>query len=188
MTKTSSFASAKDKNPVIGDVTYYGALKDIIELDYYGHFNVVLLNCDWVDVTSRGRGINDDFGFTLVSFNRLISTRQNISDEPFILTSQAEQVFYVEDPMDKGWHVVIRTKPRDLYEMSNEVLPNDLEAHYESNPYNGERMEDDLTNTDMQLNWDRSDADGTTVEANLVDTQERVPSEEDGYDDTNDED
>lgn len=46
--KTLSFASAKDNNPVIGDVTYCGALKDIIELDYYGHFKVVLFKCDWV--------------------------------------------------------------------------------------------------------------------------------------------
>ena len=33
--KTPSFASAKDKNPIIGDGTYYGVLTIIIQLDYY---------------------------------------------------------------------------------------------------------------------------------------------------------
>ena len=33
--KTSSFARTKGMNPVIGDITYYGVLTDIIQLDYY---------------------------------------------------------------------------------------------------------------------------------------------------------
>lgn len=186
--KTSSFASARDKNPIVGDVTYYGALKDIIEVDYYGHFKVVLFKCDWVDVTSRGKGIKDDYGFTLVNFNRLLSTGQNMSDEPFIFASQAEQVFYVEDPVDKGWHVVIKTKPRDLYEMSDEIHPDDLEAYHESELYDGERMENDFIVTDEKLNWDRVDVDGITIEANIFDTQEMEPNQEDDCDDIDNDD
>ena len=32
--------------------SYYGALKDIYELDYYGKFKVVLFRCDWIDINS----------------------------------------------------------------------------------------------------------------------------------------
>ena len=41
---TSSFSSAGDNNPIAGDVTYYGVLMDIIELDYFGDRKVVLFN------------------------------------------------------------------------------------------------------------------------------------------------
>nr|AAT44322.1 hypothetical protein [Oryza sativa Japonica Group] len=49
--KTSSYTSASDTNPVLGDIMYYGRILDIIELDYYGNFSVVLFKCEWVDVT-----------------------------------------------------------------------------------------------------------------------------------------
>ena len=44
---TSSFASSKDCNPALSMVTYYGVIKEIIELDYWGAFSVVLFECDW---------------------------------------------------------------------------------------------------------------------------------------------
>jgi len=50
--KTSSYSSASDDRPVLGDVTYYGRIIDIIELNYSGNFLVVLFKCEWVDVLS----------------------------------------------------------------------------------------------------------------------------------------
>lgn len=38
---TTCFASSKDKNPTIGDVTYFGAIEEIIEVDYWGAITVV---------------------------------------------------------------------------------------------------------------------------------------------------
>lgn len=115
--KTPSFASAKDKNPIVGDVTYYGVLTDIIQLYYYEDRKVVLFKCDWVDVKSQGRGIKlDELGFTLVNLKQLLST-----NEPFVLASQALQVFYVEDSVERDWHVAIKTKPRDFFDMHGNV-------------------------------------------------------------------
>ncbi|XP_074374679.1 uncharacterized protein LOC141715095 [Apium graveolens] len=45
---TSSFASAKDQNPITGDVSYYGSIEEIIEIDYWGALNVVLFKCCWM--------------------------------------------------------------------------------------------------------------------------------------------
>ncbi|CAH9102781.1 unnamed protein product [Cuscuta europaea] len=39
---TNSFASSKDKNPIIGEVVYYGAILDIVELNYWSKFKIVL--------------------------------------------------------------------------------------------------------------------------------------------------
>ena len=35
----------------------------------------------------------------------------------FILASQAEQVWYVQDPMEPNWHVNFRMTLRDLFDM-----------------------------------------------------------------------
>ncbi|WMV33119.1 hypothetical protein MTR67_026504 [Solanum verrucosum] len=43
---TTSFASSKDKNATAADLTYYGRIVDIVELDYYSNFKVVLFKCD----------------------------------------------------------------------------------------------------------------------------------------------
>ena len=50
-TKTSSYATAADANPILGNVTYYGRVIDIIELNYV-KFSVVLFKCAWVDVVT----------------------------------------------------------------------------------------------------------------------------------------
>ena len=61
---TSSFASSKDDNSKIEPVTYYGAIKDIFELDYYGNFKFVMFKCDWFEVEE------DKYGLTCVYFNK----------------------------------------------------------------------------------------------------------------------
>ncbi|PRQ31777.1 hypothetical protein RchiOBHm_Chr5g0039191 [Rosa chinensis] len=54
-------------------VEYYGILKDIIELNYRNGRKVVLFDCDWVNGRLHRSGIKkDDFGFTMVSFERLL--------------------------------------------------------------------------------------------------------------------
>ncbi|XP_039117900.1 uncharacterized protein LOC120253690 [Dioscorea cayenensis subsp. rotundata] len=105
---TMSYASTRDASPLEGNVDYYGILTDIIELDYFNKFKVVLFRCDWADVTNS-RGIkNDKYGFTMVNFSRTIHTGEHILDEPYVLSSQVKQVFYSENPKEPGWFVVIR--------------------------------------------------------------------------------
>ncbi|KAE8669016.1 hypothetical protein F3Y22_tig00112261pilonHSYRG00088 [Hibiscus syriacus] len=90
-------ASAKDSNLVHGAITYYGRIHEIWDLDYR-IFTVPIFMCDWVD----SRGIKkDDFGFTVVNFARL-----DHQSERFILASQANQVFYVQDQQDANLSVV----------------------------------------------------------------------------------
>ncbi|KAH0633100.1 hypothetical protein KY284_035886 [Solanum tuberosum] len=142
---TTSFASSKDKNPIAADLTYYGRIVDIVELDYYGHFKVVLFKCDWYEVE------NDAYGLTYVYFNKRCS-----QEEPFVLGSQVHQCFYVQDPYDQDRHYVMKTVPRDLFNMGDEVESN-LPQSYENEPsehlmgpsipkYNGEIL---LTRTDV---------------------------------------
>ena len=110
---TSSFSSAKDKNPVVGDVSYYGRILEIFELNYSNQRYAVLFKCEWVKKTGFRK---DDFGFPQVNFKHVNDT-EDLMSEPFILASQAEQVYYVEDPTDSDWHFVVTPSPRDFYDM-----------------------------------------------------------------------
>jgi len=101
-------------------VNYYGRLSDIIKLSYR-EYKVVLFKCDWYDVHHRVGLQKDDFGFTLLNFSRKIHIGEKMEHDPFVLSSQVEQVFYVEDPKAKGWNVVVRVKPRNLFDMGDEL-------------------------------------------------------------------
>ena len=61
-------ASAKDKNPMLGDMCFYGVVTDIWDLDY-NMFNICVFKCDWVDITN---GVKvDELGFTLVDLSKI---------------------------------------------------------------------------------------------------------------------
>lgn len=103
-----------------GTEIYYGIIRDIVELDYRQKGNMVLFKCDWVDMRVQNKWIKtDQFGVTTVNFNHIFSSGDKLSDEPFILASQATQVYYVPEAIDKGWYAVIQNKkPRDTYAMT----------------------------------------------------------------------
>ena len=84
----------------------YGRVHEIWELDY-SSFTVGLFKCKWVD-NNRWCVKNDDpCGFTLVDLTRL---HDNDNEEPFILATQAKQVFYIVDSSDKKWSTVVPGK------------------------------------------------------------------------------
>ena len=116
--QTESYASTSDNNPVTGAVDYYGVLRDMIEIDYNGKFRVVLFRGDWVDSKTPDKAVKkDEFGFTTVNFSYPLYIGNNdVSHEPFVISSQVQQVYYIQDPVDVNWHVVLKTTPRDAYD------------------------------------------------------------------------
>ncbi|XP_074379270.1 uncharacterized protein LOC141720620 [Apium graveolens] len=106
---TTSFASSKDQNPLIGDVNYYGAIEEIFEVDYWGEFSVVVFKCCWY------KEEKDLYGLTRVNFNRLCQ-----KSDPYVLASQVQQVFYLEDPTEKTMYNVIKKLPRDWCDVEAE--------------------------------------------------------------------
>ena len=63
-----------------------------------------VFKCKWIDSNLDVQ--TDDFGFTLVDLNKLA-----YQDVSFIMVEQAKQVFYVQDPCDERWSVVLHEKP-----------------------------------------------------------------------------
>ncbi|KAL6558344.1 hypothetical protein OROMI_018694 [Orobanche minor] len=72
-------------------------------------------------------------------------------DEPFVLASQVQQVFYVHDPSDKDWHVVIRTKARHNVEDGSDLIPTEIDAMLQSTPCNEMSKKTISTNSLLQM-------------------------------------
>ncbi len=92
-------SSAKDKNPIIKEMCYFGVIQEIWLLDY-GALSIPVFKCDWVN--NDGGVKVDDLGFTLVDLKRI-----GHKNDPFIFASQARQIFYVEDPENSRWSCVV---------------------------------------------------------------------------------
>lgn len=117
--KTRTY-SQEQRNSSDVDTDYYRILTDIIELDYHNKFKVVLFRGDWADPTEGKGTVTDDLGFKLVNFTKLIHTGKELVHEPFVFPSQAQQVFYVQDPSNIQWHAAIKTRPRSVFALGYE--------------------------------------------------------------------
>ncbi|XP_070020461.1 uncharacterized protein [Nicotiana sylvestris] len=136
--KTSCVASSIDENLRQAELPYYGKLEDILEINYYGRFKVVLFKCRWAD-TALDKGYKKDrWNLNCVNFDRLIHTSEREENEPYIEASQAQMVYYVDDGANKGWSVAMHLKPRDLYDMGEEVVEDEV---YENEPYQEQELE-----------------------------------------------
>ena len=106
-------ASSKDRNPVVGDMIFYGMITEIWILDYTG-FKEAVFKCEWVN--NNGGVKEDELGFTLVDLER-----KGHKEDPFILASQAKQVFYVEDPENPKWSCVVGNSHGNYYDTETDV-------------------------------------------------------------------
>ncbi|CAN1798336.1 hypothetical protein LINPERHAP1_LOCUS21662, partial [Linum perenne] len=84
---------------------YYGKLADIFKITYSTDIKYVLFKCEWVN-PSTGL-LFDRFNFPSVNFKRLLYKNDQEGDEPFILASQAQQVWYAPDPSRQDWLNVV---------------------------------------------------------------------------------
>ncbi|KAL7239635.1 hypothetical protein ACSBR2_005517 [Camellia fascicularis] len=154
---TISYASRKDKNPRVGSVYYYGQLTNIVEIQYSNEKKHVLFKCDWID-NNQGK-IQDVFNFTLVNFNHLLYRDDQITNEPFISASQAEQVWYVVDPLEPDWQVVVKISQTGLFDM-NSTDP-------EIEPYMSQQLEENIMLHDEEVGWMREAAEGETLDMEI---------------------
>jgi hypothetical protein len=101
-------------------------------LNYYHKGNIVLFKCDWIHSRVHNKWVRtDEFGITSFKFKYLFNTGEKISDEPFILASQASQVYYIVDLVETKWAAVVQPKPRDLYrsdDVENKLLDDSNEV------------------------------------------------------------
>lgn len=145
----------KDKNPVFGEMNFYGIISEIWQLDYH-MFQIPIFKCDWVD---NKKGIKvDELGFTLVELGRI-----GHKSDSFILASQAKQVFYVKDQLDSRWSIVLeppqRRYPRNGYDELND-------CSFEQHGFDKVMPEVEPTDVadESELSYARGDCEGTWID------------------------
>ncbi|KAF7821588.1 uncharacterized protein G2W53_027043 [Senna tora] len=106
---TRSFASSKDERPRKDNLTYYGEITDIIELNYYELCKYVLFKCDWFEVKE------DNYGMKFVHFDK-----RCYQEDPFVLATQVHQCFYVRGHLKENRYYVMKRVPRDLFNMGDQ--------------------------------------------------------------------
>ena len=137
-------SSAKDVAQVANIVEYYGVLREIILLDYH-NFELPIFNCDWANV---GNGIKvDEDKFIIANLHQGCS---QFSRDPFILASQANQVFYSREDENSNWYVVLRVPQKGFhaYEVCDE--------------------EEDTTSTTLEIPRDIINLDDTIESVSFV--------------------
>lgn len=148
---TMQVSSSKDKNPIFANMTFYGVIQEIWELNY-NTFTQVVYKCDWVE--SR-KGVKvDECGDTLVDLSRL-----GHKSDSFVLAGQVQKVFYMEDPQDSRLSVVLDTSEMDWLEKEMSDIAIDNQSF--SNPLPPVESVDVLI--DHESVYVRSDCEGTWV-------------------------
>ena len=97
-----------DIHPQQSENRYYEILDDIIECDF-NSFKIVLFFIKWF----RLRLNRNDPDRTVIEHDSvftMINTRsfELVRDEPYVLPSQCEQVFYFGVPLKLGWSFFVR--------------------------------------------------------------------------------
>ena len=150
------------------DVSWYGVIKKIYALDFPREKEVVLFECDWYDVPatskSKGKGIkSDQYGIIDID-----PTRKRYVNDPYILGTQAEQVFYVQGSKKSNLLSVIRMKPRNLFAMPESArTENEGQIDVDSLDVGVEDMEY-LCRDEELTNWTRSGIEGVTGDASVI--------------------
>ncbi|CAI0559258.1 unnamed protein product, partial [Linum tenue] len=117
-TQNSGVIVVGDDGVDVNAINYYGVLREVIELQFLGGRSLALFRCDWCDVYDKTKGLKvDEHGFVSVNLSRMLKT-----NEPFVLASQVSQVFYVEDNMNRNWHLAIKVPPRAVDGFQNEEV------------------------------------------------------------------
>jgi hypothetical protein len=86
---------------------WYGVIRNIISLEFPEAKEVILFQCDWYDVpttsTSRSKWYSrDKFGIIDIATSMF-----RYSNEPYIVASNAESVFYAPIVDKPGWSSVV---------------------------------------------------------------------------------
>lgn len=92
-------SNTKNKNSLYAKMSYFGVIGHIWELHYI-KFQVLIFGYKWIDHKNSLKV--DKLGFLIVDLNR-----EGYKDEPFILVSQAQQVFFVPDLAKVNWSIIL---------------------------------------------------------------------------------
>ena len=153
---TMQIASAKDKNPIFGELCFYGIITEIWDLDYT-KFRILVFKCDRVDNNNDIKV--DELGFTLVDLTKVV-----YKSDSFFLASQAKQVFYVQDQLELRWSIILSQNDFLHKEGVDDLIKVPTEHHPSTSVIPKIYSFDDMD--DSQVICMREDSEGIWIENN----------------------
>ena len=126
-----------------------------------------MFKCNWIDNNVGMK--QDEFKFTLVNFNHLLYSKNRVVDEPFILASQAEQVWYVQDPLEPDWHVVVKATNRAYFDMYSKDFSGNIQAVPQVEGYSSQQFDETTIVRNDDAVWIRQGVEGTTIDVTSID-------------------
>ena len=112
---------------------YYGQLEEILQLSFTGAYSVTLFRCKWFNTNLKNKKIITKNNITSINISG-----EWYKDEPFILASQAKQVFYIDDPVrGRDWKVVQEVNHRQVWDYpdASEMIT-DIDVVHDTNSSN----------------------------------------------------
>jgi hypothetical protein len=97
-------------------IDYYGKIENIVQV-HFSSFNVTLLRGIWFNSEPKHARASapllvDECGFMRLKTLHNVMTSKRVVDEPFIYPSDIEQIFFVQDRLHQGWHLIVPYDPR----------------------------------------------------------------------------
>ncbi|XP_050941518.1 uncharacterized protein LOC127149700 [Cucumis melo] len=95
------------------ETNYYGVLQEVLDLEYLKCRRVCLFKCNWFDTDVKKNKFRCDLGFKIINTSRFWYT-----DDPYILATQAVQVFYIDDPkLRSNWKIVQIVQNKQVWDI-----------------------------------------------------------------------
>lgn len=131
---TNCVSSSKDKNPKEVELTYYGIVQHIYQLDYTDFVETVF-ECDWVRVEDKNAcTVDPATNMVMVDLTKLKS-KGNVKDEPFVCAFQnIKQVFYSKYINNGHWSVVLHSPKRLTTQVDALQAPTEFQSVLDDNP------------------------------------------------------
>ena len=107
------FSSASDNNLIHVSMPFFRVIEETQELDY-SKFRVPIFKCKQINGNTDVR--HDEIGFALVDLDKVA-----YKDEPFIMAEQAKQLFYVKDPCDLRWFMVLQGRTSGVSHQNDDL-------------------------------------------------------------------
>ncbi|RVX02608.1 hypothetical protein CK203_016440 [Vitis vinifera] len=134
------------------EIDFYGVLSNVVVLNYVLGYKVILFKCTWFDTNQKKKRIKHDYNFTTIQV-----TSTWYDNDPFILATQAQQVFYLDDYKNgHNWKVVQKVNHRHMWD----VPERDTNIEIDEEVCGGSDEEAYQDNESHELNWFVEQDDG----------------------------
>ncbi|XP_008226957.1 PREDICTED: uncharacterized protein LOC103326503 [Prunus mume] len=163
---------------------FYGSLINVIKVQFKRGFKVVLFKCRWYNTDAKCKKVIHDYNLTSVNINS-----QWYGSDPYVLATQAHQVFYMDDlKLGHPWRVVQRIQHRYVWDVPERDDDEEDDDEDDDDDYNGEIRLVEGDDDEASISLCRDNVDPESIDTNNDEVRRMLASNDDDDDDDDDDD